>query len=60
MNEILTFVPTIYDETQKSFIEYVNLVENKLFKLMYLKQLHSCKKKVIKLNMVANMVSHML
>jgi hypothetical protein len=60
MNEILTFVPAIYDETQKSFIEYVNLVENKLFKLMYLKQLHSCQKKVIKLNMVANMVSHML
>jgi hypothetical protein len=48
MNEILTFVLAIYDETQKSFIEYVNMVENKNFKLMYLKQLHSSQKKCYK------------
>jgi hypothetical protein len=29
-NEILAFVPTIYDETLKSFVELVDLVENRL------------------------------
>jgi hypothetical protein len=37
-NEILTFVHTIYDETLISFMEPVDLVENKLFKLMHRKQ----------------------
>jgi hypothetical protein len=49
-NEILTFALAIYDETLKSFIELVDLVENILFKLMHKKQpkksyksRHSCK-----------------
>jgi hypothetical protein len=29
-NEILAFVPAIYDETLKLFVELVNLVENRL------------------------------
>ncbi len=52
-------VPTIYDETL-NVKKLVNLVENRLLKLMHMKQLHSCEKNVIKLDMVANMVSHML
>jgi hypothetical protein len=43
-NEILTFVPTIYDETLISFMEHVDLVENKLFKLMHRKQPKKCYK----------------
>jgi len=37
-NEILTFALAISDETLKSFIELVDLVENILFKLMHKKQ----------------------
>jgi hypothetical protein len=49
MNEILTFVIAIYDKTQKSFIKYVNIIENKLFKLMHLKYFHSYRKKCFKI-----------
>jgi hypothetical protein len=37
-DEILTFVHAIYDETLKSFIKLVDMVENKNFKLMHRKQ----------------------
>jgi hypothetical protein len=59
-NEILASVSAIYDETLKSFIKLVNLVENKIFKPIHMRQLHSCKKIFIKPIMVANMVFHML
>jgi hypothetical protein len=59
-NDVLAFVHTIYDETQKSFVEPLDPIENKLFKQIYRKQLHNCQKNLITLNMVTNMVSHTL
>lgn len=47
-NDVLAFVPTIYDETQKSFVEPLNSIEKKLFKLIDRKQLHNYQKKSYK------------
>jgi hypothetical protein len=44
-NDILAFVHDIYDKTQKSFVKPLHPIENKLFKLIYRKQLHNCQKK---------------
>jgi hypothetical protein len=47
-NDILAFFHTIYDETQKSFVKLLDLIESKIFRLIYRKQLQNCQKKSYK------------
>jgi hypothetical protein len=43
-NDIMAYVPTIYDKVTKTFNEPSNSLEQKLFKLVVQKYIHNCRK----------------
>jgi hypothetical protein len=44
-NDIMAYIPAVYDEATKTFTEPSDSMEQRLFKLVVRKQVHSCRKR---------------